>query len=256
MTSTHSIYKEFDNQMKTLISTYANNNPAPMWGTIANISPDEEFVDVTIGDGTLKAVRRFGGQPELNSKCILIFMGGSYENPVALCNSYTAKDPSFNLVNNGRFQKRNSSGFEDWTGGTVSTLNYWYDKSTARILPKQQMTTANINISQLRDKEKGDLSEVMLFYFYIGQLEIEIIDKKTETPITFAPENLEIKKEILEPVNTWHYARSYFLLRDHENITIKFINASSKESVYIDGIRLWSPDFEEWYPSVKDKGDD
>ena len=254
MTSTHSIYKEFDNEIKTLISTYANNNPAPRFAKIINISPDENYVDVNLGDGTLKAVERFGGKPVLNRKCILVFMNGNYDTPVAICSSYNGSVPPYNLLNNGRFQRLDDEEhFENWTGGIVSTKNYWYDKSTARLLPNTSMVSDPIDITSLEDKSFGETSEIMLFYFYLGEIEIEIIDTETNQPVLIAPESLGNTKEILEPVDEWFYARTHFLLRDHKTVQIKFINSSQTESAYIDGVRLWSPDFDMWYPSENDK---
>lgn len=255
MTSTHSIYKEFDKQMKSMILSCANNNPAPKFAKIVGISPDEQYVDVNIGDGTIKGVERFGGKPIMNKKCILVFMNGNFEEPIALCSSYDGTMPPYNLLNNGCFQQTDNNGFKYWTGGTISTINYYYNESTARLLPETSMISDYINITSLKDKLKQELSEVMLFYFYIGEIEIEIIDKDTQTPVTLAPENLGYTREILEPVDSWHYARTHFLLRDHKEVAIKFINTSKTESAYIDGIRVWSPDFKKWYPSEKDKED-
>lgn len=115
MTSPHSIYKEFDNQMKAMISAYVNNNLSHHRGTICNISLDEKFVDVNICGGTLKAVHRIRSKTNINSNCIIIFMSGSYDNTVALCNGYERIDPPHNLLNNGRFRRKTSDGFEDWT---------------------------------------------------------------------------------------------------------------------------------------------
>lgn len=258
MTSTHSIYKEFDNQLKSMILSYANNNPAPQFATITNISPDEMYVDVQIGEGILKAVERFGGKPILNKKCLLVFVNGNFEEPLAICSSYAGSELCYNLLNNGCFQKLsndNNNTFEDWTGGIVSTVNYHYNNSTARLLPETEMISDYIDITSLRDEELEDLSEVMLFYFYLGEIEIEIIDKYTGEPVLIAPESLNITREILEPVTSWYYARTHFLLRDHKEVAIKFINTSKTESAYIDGVRVWSPDFKEWYPSEKDKED-
>ena len=182
MTSTHSIYKEFDNQMKTLIQTYANNNPAPLFGIISDISSDGKYVDVKISNGTLKAVERFGSKPKLNTKCIIVFMGGSYEEPVAICSEYTSQTLCYNLLNNGCFQKITENGFEDWTGGENSTVNYYYNENTARLLPQTSITSSYIDITSLEDKTLGELSEVMLFYYYIGEISIEIIDKETQLP--------------------------------------------------------------------------
>lgn len=253
MTSTHSIYKEFDEQLKTMIGTYANNNPAPRFAKIENVSPDEKYVDVSIGDGVIKAVERFGSKPVVGTKCILVFMNGNYEEPVAICNEYIEETLCYNLLNNGCFQKVTTDGFEDWTGGTISTLNYYYNQSTVRLLPETNIISSPINITSLEDKELGAVSEIMLFYFYIGSISIEVIDNDTGEPVTFAPENLGNKKEILEPVESWHYARTHFLLREHKNVTVKFTNTSKTQSAYLDGVRLWKPDFSYWYPSEKDE---
>ena len=251
MTSNHALYKEFDRQLKTMISSVANNNHAPEFAEICNISDDENYVDVNLNGGTLRGLRRWGGKPVLGDICILVFIDGDYDNIVALCNSYTGVVQKLNKIPNGRFQMFSEDKFRYWTGGVKSDLNYWFDKSTARILPEQSMTSDYVTISDLKETHKNE-TVISLLYYYLGAIKVEIIDYKTKRAIKIAPESLNYYAEILEPVEKWHYARTTFLLRDIEKVCVKFTNVSKTESAYIDGIRLWTQDFDDWYPSDKD----
>lgn len=256
----HEIFKEFDDSLKTMIGDIANNNPAPKEVRITGNSFDHNnkrwFADVTVNGAGLKRVKALG-YPRINAIGILIFIGGNYESPYLLCNpldsiEYTEPVQILNLLPNGTFQQYANGKFKYWTGEAVQTdkISY-YGKTTCKLPPNQTITSDTINITSLRTGAK--FNELMLYYlWYGGTLEITITDTDTNTPITLAPENLNNNKEILPSTNNeWRYNRSVFFEREHRNIKVMFKN-TSQEDVYIDGIRIWKHDFEEWKPSTQD----
>ena len=252
MTSNHALYKELDSQLKTMISSVANNNPAPEMGIICNISEDENFVDVRMNGGVLKGLQRWGGEPKLNDPCILIFLSGNYDNIIALCNIYKGKTPCLNKIRNGNFKQYVNNKFTGWTGGEYSDINYWFGEHTIKIKPNQYIQSEYANISDLKDKTELENTILTLLYYYLGEIQIEILDIKTGKAIVLAPENLNITQEVLDEVNSWYYARTNFLIHDYTHVAVRITNLSSTEYAYIDGVRLWSQDFKGWYPSDKD----
>lgn len=260
MSSNHSLYKEFEKQMRTMVGSFANNNAAPMMGVIENISEDCKTVDVRVNKGLLKGIEAFG-YPVKNTKVMLVFLDGSYDTPIAVCNSlnmleYQDPTPTYNVLNNGNFQKYSNGAFSDWNGGKRSTTNYWFNKSTMMIEPLQTVTSSYYNIEDLRDNREtndGDFTVIMVFYYYLGAIELSVREQEKGL-ITFAPENLGHKKETLSYVDEWYYKRTVFLLRDNKNVQVSFKNIDKNRPAYIDGVRLWTQDFHtDWYPSKNDK---
>ena len=65
--------------------------------------------------------------------------------------------------------------------------------------------------------------------------------------------NIRTRKPKQQPDTNgeWRYNRSVFFERNHKHIKVTFKN-TSKKPVYIDGIRIWKHDFEEWKPAQED----
>lgn len=258
--SNHDIFKEFDNSLKTMVSSIANNNPAPKEVRITDNSFDHNtkqwYADVTVNGAGLKRVKALG-YPRINAIAILIFIGGNYDSPYILCNpidsiDYTEPVQILNLLPNGTFQKIHNGQFTHWTGEAIQSDECsYYGKTTCKLPPNQTITSNIINITSLRNGNK--FNELMLYYLWNGgTLEVTVTDTDTNTPITFAPENLNNNKEILPDTNgEWRYNRSVFFERNHKHIKVTFKN-TSKKPVYIDGIRIWKHDFEEWKPAQED----
>lgn len=261
MTSNHSIFKEFDDSLKTMVSSVANNNPAPKECRVTGNSFDSVtkmwYADVSVNNAGLKRVKCLG-YPKIGSVGILLFIGGRYESPYILCNplntiDYTEPVKYLNLCPNGNFKQYENNKFKYWIGGERSTEKYWLEDSTAMIQAQRAMTSNTINISSL-ETEDEELTLIMVYYLWNGgSMELTIRDADTNEAITLPPENLENKKEILPFTdNEWRYNRTYFYIREHENIQLEFFNSSNQTPVYLDGVRVWNEDFDEWHPSKED----
>lgn len=260
--SNHSIFKEFDESLKTMVGSVANNNPAPKECRVTDNSFDSVtkmwYADVSVNNAGLKRVKCLG-YPKKGSIGILIFIGGRYESPYLLCNplntiDYEEPQKVLNLCPNGTFKMYNNGVFDYWIGGTRTSEKSWYGDSTLLLQPKTSLHSHTIDISSLYSDEDEELTLVMIYYLWNGgTLELTVRDVDTNEAITLPPENLEIKKEVLPFTdNEWRYNRTLFYIREHKHIQLEFFNNSQQTPVYLDGVRVWTEDFDEWHPSMED----
>lgn len=259
----HSIFKEFDNSLKTMVTSVANNNPAPKECRVTGNSFDSVtklwYADVSVNNAGLKRVKCLG-YPRVGAIGILIFIGGNYDSPYLLCNPLDAQDYKepvkiLNLLPNGTFKQYENNRFKYWIGGERTTKDSWYDDSTALIKPKQSLLSNPINIEELYDETEEDLTLIMVYYLWSGgSLELTVIDTDTNEAITLPPENLGNKKEILPFTDEgeWKFNRTFFFIREHKNIQLQFFNSSQQTDILLDGVRVWNEDFDEWHPSKED----
>ena len=261
MSTNHSVYKEFDDALKTMITSISNNNAAPRLVQIIDNSFDFQnkrwFADVKLDGAKLKRIRCMG-YPRKGAEAILIFLNGQHDYPYLICNSldsieYEEPIEYRNLLPNGTFKKFDDGVFDYWTGGNQTDMEHWYDDSTAFLYPNETITSNPVNIEGLRGGN-GDLTIMMVYYIWKGgALELTIRDKDTLDNVVLAPENLGNDKEILPSTGVeWRENRSVFYLRNHRNIDLVFKNIDSREKVYLDGVRVWTQDFQDWYPSRLD----
>ena len=243
---THSINKDIDKELRTLILNTANNNHAPILGTVSDISDDGRFIDVNLQmGGTLPSVKLFSGEPDIGKEVLLIFVEGDVNEPRAFVEDYTVKVPPYNLLVNGHFARFENNQFFNWSGGSLSDVSLYGDVG-CELQPGDTLMSDYIDISSLINEEAFTLS----FIWKNEGFSVEVLNQNDEL-ITALPSVLGTKQQ-MSYVEDWSFQRYNYQVRGNTFIKIKFTNTSSKSS-YIDGVRVWKPDdYQEWFPHKND----
>lgn len=252
--SSHRVYQQVDESLKTMIASVANNNPAPQEVLIKDTSYDGStwFADIDLHGGLVRRVPCMG-YPIVDHLAIVIFLNGSYSHPRLLCNpldsvDYVAPFTSINLVDNGNFY----DGVRGWaySNGVIAVDDGVFGDKCVKIPPNRSIRTPRIDISSLTTNE---LDVIQVYYQYKGAgITTRVRNPDTAKYLTFAPENLEQTSMTHEAsFQSWTPCREVFLKRDNDNIYVYF-NNNTTDDVYLDGVRVWLQDFNEWSPSIND----
>ena len=258
MVSNHSVYKQIDESLKSMIGSLANNNPAPQEVVIKRTSFDGNrwFADVEFNGGYIRVVP-CNGYPKVGSIATMFFLGGSYDYPMLLCNMLDLFDmytpfKAKNILDNGNFEVfDDEEGFYGWNGDVAIGTDGLYGEQSLLLNPHCTVTSQPIDITQLPLNE-NELTVIQATYNWLGQaFNLRIKDLTNDGYVTFAPEGLNITTQELDSSTEWCYHRTVFLKREYETVQLEFTNPSDKP-VLIDGVRVWVQDFEEWSPSLND----
>lgn len=260
--SLHNLSNEMEKQLKSLILDTTNNNPAPRWCTIYQISNDHTFANVILDGGQLNSIECFG-YPVVGSKGILIFMEGDINKPVLLCNPMTMyqyegnmKD-YLNLLENGGFNKLNSdkTSFKKWTGGVVSSKSPLIGSHCCEIKPKTSVTSDYIDISKMYNKYIDEYERVIqiTLNWRGANTVVRVLDQDNKKML-LTPEGIKESELKLVPTGEWSYNQMFLLQHDINKIKVQFENIDKTQSSFIDAIRVWSMDSSrEWYPHDKNE---
>lgn len=243
---THSISTAIDKELKTLILNTANNDHAPMRGVVSSVSDDGTYIDVTLTrGGTLPAVKVFSGAAKIGADVILIFIDGDINDPLALVSDVVPHKPFYNLFFNGNFGITNTNGFDNWTGGSISSESFYGDVG-CEIEVSNSLTSNLFDISSIENE-----AFTVSYVWKGGGFTLEVLDKNG-TPIKAVPSPLGNKQQ-MGKVDNWSFQRYNYLVGDNKKIKIRFVN-NDNENTLIDGVRVWKPDdYQEWFPSINDR---
>ncbi len=243
----HSTNYEIDKQLRTLILNTANNNPAPMLGTVASVSDDGKYIDVNLQrGGTLSSIKMFNGNPERGKEVILVFIDGDINQPRAFVEDYPIHKPYYNLLPNGNFSKTTNNQFNNWTGGNIVD-EFYYGNKGCMLESGQTLTSDFIDITSINNEDAFTVS----FVWYHEGFSLEVYDQDN-TLICALPSVLGTQQKTAY-VDKWSFQRYNYNIRGVTQIKIKFTNNSENNS-YIDGVRVWNPDnYQEWFPYKTDE---
>lgn len=247
---THSINYNIDKELKKLILNVANDNPAPLLGTVSKVSDDGRYIDVNLRrGGTLPSIKLFSGVPEKGKEVLLVFIEGDINEPRAFIEDYTPTIPCNNLVFNGNFNKYEGNHFLNWTGGKLTDKSYYGDRG-CELEEGATIISDIINITSLNDIGTDLDAFTVSFVWLGGGFSIEVLDDDNNL-ITALPSVLGTKQSTGH-VDTWSFQRYNYMINNVDAVKLRFTNLGG-ESTYLDGIRIWQPDdYQEWFPHKDD----
>ena len=253
--SFHSTCGEIESQIKALILDTANNNIAPKMGVVKTVSNDHCYADIVINSGVLKSVECFG-YPTEGSKVVVVFLEGASGNPIALCNPISVRDyedinETYNVLENGDFSMINSTGnLLNWTGGTQTSNDSFYNNKSCILNSHETMTSGVIDLSEIYDEYKiRNLFEVTMLWKG-GALYVKVLDTENK-PLTLKPEVMGTTQH-LDECKDWHFQRMNYIFPKNNKIKIQITNNDTKPTL-LDGIRVWTPDdYQKWFPHKND----
>lgn len=246
---------KFTDSITGYVDVNSEHYAQPQTGVIIDVSDNFNFCSVKLDTGELSQVPCFG-LPKIGTEVVLIFIGGSYNNPLAICNPLNTTDSSlideyntrecYNWHSNGDF----SNGSTGYTGNFVVTDEESFTDiqgKSACILPGNSISFTE-TLTGLMDSD--EFWKLQLCYKGVGEITLQV-KNVTSNKLMLTRPTPGYDKVIWKPAGLdWNVNRLIYPFANKVQVTI---SNNSKYPEYVDGILLYKEDVDmSYYPSEED----